>query len=414
MICVGEAETIILPLMKGLAKGDLRDVPGIVYRSGGQIVRNLAPELIANLDDLPYIDYSLVPYVPNTRVTMEIGRGCPYQCVYCSTSLYWQRKFRTKSLFRIRKEIERIKDYVPAGDTITISFVDDNFTTNRRFAFDLCELLAGMGVNWDCSARLDTLDEVIIAKMAASGCKAIFIGVETGSPRMQKTINKNLNLDRFGPVTDAIIKYGIEPVTSYMYGFPGETEDELKETLRLICAMLRKGAARCGLHALCIIGGTKMYEDNKDDLVLRDQCSNIVDTLGMSACQELMANNKELFSHVYTLEGSLAERFLYLEKFMNLVVMSMFTVFPQSIIAVLDIFNDDLLALYEDFIARTEFASLLRQDGYVLLAMSKPAIFKATLKCYFGYIATKALGDFRFELIKHQLWNAQEKLIPNA
>lgn len=412
VVCVGEGESIIVDLVQGLAEGSLTKVPGIVYRDRQQVIRNPDAALVADLDTLPVVDYSLVPYVPHTRITMEIGRGCPYQCIYCSTSRYWRRKFRVKSLSRIRREIEGIKQYVPANEKITISFVDDNFTTNRRFALELCQLLAKMAINWDCSARLDTLDEEIISAMSRAGCLAIFMGIETGSPRLQKYINKNLDLRRFDTIADTILRYKMQPVSSFMYGFPSETKAELQQTLHLISSLLRKGASRCGLHALCIIGGTKMYDEHKERLVLREQCSNIVDTMGLEHCQELLNGNKDLFPHIYTLAESLSEQYLYLEKFVNLVVMSMYTVFPASVLAILDIFADDLLAFYEDFMTTgDQFATMLNSYNYTKLAMSKPEIFKYTLKCYFSYIATKAIADFRFGLIKHQLWQEKEKIV---
>jgi len=191
LICTGEGENKILDIVKGLQDNDLTSVAGIVYRNNHRILRNPERDLIKDLDSLPLLNYNLIPYPHKWEIAMEISRGCPYNCIFCSSSDFWKHKFRRKSVERICKEILSAKNY-SRKKQIHIVFTDDNFTTDYKFTMKLCKELQKFDIKWNCDARLDTLDEKLIKEMALAGCKIILIGLESASPRIQKYINKNL------------------------------------------------------------------------------------------------------------------------------------------------------------------------------------------------------------------------------
>ena len=129
-ICCGEGENTVYPFFSSLLRGepDL-SVDGLVYRSEGEIKTNPRPELIKDLDTLPIPDYSVVPAEvvvdPKTCFSIDVGRGCPFGCTYCSTKTFWGRKYRLKSPARIISEIK---------ESIEKSFLMRNFETDMLIA----------------------------------------------------------------------------------------------------------------------------------------------------------------------------------------------------------------------------------------------------------------------------------------
>ena len=110
------------------------------------------------------------------------------------------------------------------------------FTFRRKTVYETCKLFREMEfpVRWGCSARLDCIDRELIDEMAASGMEGIYIGIETGSPRMQKLINKNLSLEKAEKTVKFLLDQDIRVALFFMYGFPEETEEDLRKTLDLI------------------------------------------------------------------------------------------------------------------------------------------------------------------------------------
>jgi radical SAM superfamily enzyme YgiQ (UPF0313 family) len=166
LICVGEGETSISGIIKGFEDNDFSSIPGIVYRHNSSIIRNPDSEMIKDLDDLPVLNYDLIKSFKDIEnITIEIGRGCPYRCIYCATGEYWKHKFRLKSIERICKEILAVKKIL--GDKkVSFTFAHDNFTTNCDFIMNLCEKLQEFNIQWRCDARIDNLNEKLIKRMA--------------------------------------------------------------------------------------------------------------------------------------------------------------------------------------------------------------------------------------------------------
>jgi len=404
LICVGEAEGSIAGIINGLATGRLDDACGVVYRRGDIVVRNKEAALIEDLDTLPQPDYTRIPYFHKLKeITIETGRGCPYGCIYCSTSAYWQRRFRTKSAERICAEINAgIKMY--PGQKPVFSFIHDNFTTNYDFTVKLCEQLKKLDITWTCNARIDTLDEPLIRIMAEAGCRGILIGLETGSPRMQKCLHKNLDLARLDFVTDTMIHYNIQPIASFIFGFPGETEEDLGLTLAVMQSLLKKGVPT-KFFALCVLAGTKIFEDNQEQLVLRNYFSNVNQFANNGLPRELVVENREIFSHYYTLNGSLADRHFLLDKFINFIVINFYYLFPETFAMLLAVFQGSLFALYQDFLT---VQGKQMEECFMTTEAAKGApmaegFWKYMLTLLTDYVHEKAWQDPRFKMIAHRL-----------
>lgn len=402
IVCPGESENKILQLIRGLENKRLHDVPGIFFRDGEAIVRTPEPEMICDMDSLPIPDYKLIPYFPGLRITIEVNRGCPFNCIYCATSGYWKRKFRKKSIERVIREIAAIKKHLGDREIKAISFVDDNFTTDHDYVIMLCERLKEMNVKWDCSARIDTLDENLVKKMAEAGCIGIFMGLESGSPKIQKYIHKNIRLDKVYEVIDILLKYKISPVASFIYGFPGETEDDVNMTLRMAYTLMKKGIHRSDMHSLCVLSGTRLYEEQKGNLALREFGSNLTDNFSFEACKSLFEKNPALFPHVFVIENSFGDKYMMLEKFSNFFINGLYRVFAQTIDNLIELFAGNILEFYKDFmnIAGDRFKEFFKKD-IVEIITERDNLSRPIVSFLAEYINSRSRTDFRFKMVTH-------------
>ncbi len=192
----GEAEHTLPVLVDALANhSSLAGVPGITFRQGKEAVRNPEAPLVADLDALPFPAFHLFPDVRFCRhFPLELGRGCPFSCTFCSTNDFFRRRFRLKSPEHMIAEMRKVRqDY----GISSFELVHDMFTVDRKRVVEFCEALleSKEEFTWGCSARTDCVDEELIALMAKAGCRGIFFGIETGSRRMQKIIDKGLELN---------------------------------------------------------------------------------------------------------------------------------------------------------------------------------------------------------------------------
>jgi radical SAM superfamily enzyme YgiQ (UPF0313 family) len=238
IVCVGEAERTIHELAQAVEdKMSLSNVRGIVYRSGNDIVEAPPQPLINDLDSLPFPARHLLPMNQYTVLGKKttIGhvitsRGCPFNCIFCASSLLFGKKFRARSPKNVIDEIEEVvSDYNPD----TLEFTDDLFTLNRRRVEAICDEMKTRGINvpWACSSRVDTISRELLTKMREAGCTFIFYGVESGSQRTLNQMRKGIGL---GQIEDAVRwtkEIGIETLASFIIGWPNETMDDIKNTL---------------------------------------------------------------------------------------------------------------------------------------------------------------------------------------
>ncbi|MHA2223163.1 MAG: B12-binding domain-containing radical SAM protein, partial [Candidatus Thorarchaeota archaeon] len=193
----GEADRVFPKYIKDLTEGDASSVPGLVHRVSSDIVDHGWPKPIDDLDELPIPLYSSCSKQENEESTiyLEVGRGCPFNCTFCSTSQYFKRKYRMKSPQRVIKEISLVQNIL---DAKTIAFSHDLFTLNKDYVIALCQSLKEHQppIKWGCSSRLDTLDTELLKHMSEAGCYGIFLGIEVGTPAMQERINQKLDLSR--------------------------------------------------------------------------------------------------------------------------------------------------------------------------------------------------------------------------
>ncbi|MFH1593994.1 MAG: radical SAM protein [Candidatus Omnitrophota bacterium] len=227
-----------------LLEGDL-DIDGIAYKKGGRVIINQPTSRIEDLDSLPlparhlvdlerYFDIA-VPYAPffksNRVVQILTSRGCPGKCNFCSTVNYWGRKFRKRSVDNIMEEIELLKERYNIGE---VQFIDDNLTADPKRAKELFRRMKHLNIHWCTPHGLmtNTVDEELLRVMGQSGCYQISMAIESASPRVLKEIvHKNVDLDKSKHLIRKAHENGISVHLLFLVGLPGETKEEIYQTL---------------------------------------------------------------------------------------------------------------------------------------------------------------------------------------
>lgn len=237
LVAMGEGEktvvNIVLYLLNGLNRAEVK---GAAYKNdNGVTVVNWEKHNRMSMEEIPFFDQGR--YIDFAKkegsITIEGGRGCPFSCYFCSTQFFWGNIFKIKPLNQIMDEIEY---YYYKYEIRDFSICHDLFTANKKYILGFCNMIMTkeLDIKWSCSSRIDTIDEEMIALMADAGCDNIYFGVETGSMRMQKIINKKLNLEGRYDIVQSLIQKNISCTFSFMYGFPEETEEDINETCAAI------------------------------------------------------------------------------------------------------------------------------------------------------------------------------------
>jgi radical SAM superfamily enzyme YgiQ (UPF0313 family) len=201
-------------------------------------------------------------------------RGCPSACHFCSSPEFWQRKVRFRSPERIVEEIVFIRD---TYGLIYFSLRDDTFTADRARTIEFCRLLIERRVRvlWNCQSRVTALDEELLVWMKRAGCECIQLGVESGSPRILSRLGKRITPAQVEHVAGLIRKTGINLSIYLISDVPGETEDDMRDTMELIKRIRPDDGY---VSPLAYFPGTRMFEEaviaghiDRDVFELNDQ-----------------------------------------------------------------------------------------------------------------------------------------------
>ncbi len=217
--------------------------PGVVFRGGDGLVDGGPAPQIANLDRLPFPDFSGFPmdlYEDQTRIPIAASRGCVWACRFCSTREFWHG-YSHMSGDRIFAEIKHQKSLFPQRAHFEFYDITANGRPEALHRFSLLakEFLAphlpGRFFRWKINAILrPEMTSDLLKTMQEGGCQDIIYGVESGSPRVLKRMNKNYNVDVAERVLRDTRLAGIHTTGNFMFGFPGETEEDFEMTLAFL------------------------------------------------------------------------------------------------------------------------------------------------------------------------------------
>ncbi|HET6454755.1 MAG TPA: radical SAM protein [Armatimonadota bacterium] len=239
----GEGEQTLLELAQS---SDPALIPGISYRRDGRVVENPPGDFIHDLDSLPFPARHLMPMeryqfaadVPGVgklkALNIMASRGCPFNCSFCASPGMWGRRYRARSPENVLAEVDELVSRYGAK---ALWVFDDTFTIGRARTTAICQGLAERlpGLKWFCEIRVDTVDRELLALMRKAGCYCVAFGVESGSQRViDESVGKRIKLEQVEQVVNWCNELGLEFNPFMILSHPGETEDDARETMRLI------------------------------------------------------------------------------------------------------------------------------------------------------------------------------------
>lgn len=235
-VAIGEGERTILELVESLERGGgVESVDGLAL-PGPRLTRPRRP--IENLDELPEPARHLLPMdkytvfdKPVKIIHVIASRGCPYGCIYCSTSYYWGRRYRIRSAKLVADEIERAtQEY----KTNVVVFADDELTLSHRWVDEFLRELEErrLDISWTCGTRVSSVNRDMLRNMRAKGCNIIYYGVESYSDDDLLRIRKKITTGQVEDAVRATKEAGMEVAGSFVLGFPWQRVDDVRNTVK--------------------------------------------------------------------------------------------------------------------------------------------------------------------------------------
>ena len=270
----GEAEFAFVKFVNCIVNGwDTSKIPGLVKKVGEKKYLITLPETIKDLNLLPRPPRHLVDMEgyfkigqfhsskPRSKRVLSVmcSRGCPEKCTFCTTPEVYGQTMRWRSTDHIMSEIENdVRDF-KIGE---IQFDDDTITVNKKNLYALCDRLAKLGLPW-CTPSGTKVNyhlkeqAYMYQKMADSGAYQITLACESGVQRvLDKIIKKNLPLETICPAIERAKKAGLLVHTFWILGFPGETYEEMQQTVDFA---FKCGADSFTFSILQPLAGTPLY-----------------------------------------------------------------------------------------------------------------------------------------------------------
>jgi len=253
----GEAEPgfpLLVNAVLNQRSTDLAAIPGLIYRKNGKHVTN-PRAVVKDLDGLGFPSWECIP--PNTYPDSPQGafykrypiapilttRGCPYECTYCGSPVNMTRQYRERSIEHVLDEIELLSVEYGVRE---IHIIDDLFSLKKSRVLDFCHGLNERGLDiaytFPNGLRLDSLDRDMLLAMKATGAYAFTVGIESGSDRTLKAMKKQLSLSIIREKLQLICDCGLEPSGFFIIGFPGETKDDIEQTIQFAKSLPLKRA----------------------------------------------------------------------------------------------------------------------------------------------------------------------------
>lgn len=271
----GEGEISLSLLIEAIEKKKpYHDIKGLSYKDNDRICHNSPAEFIADLDQIPIPARDLLLnkdyYTSEDMGLMLTGRGCPFSCSFCSSKGVWGKVTRYRSIENVLEEIKLVQNKYK---TTQFSFKDDTFTINRKRVFDFCEKLnkSNLKLNWDCNVRVNLADQAILEKMKRSGCNGVKMGIESGNQHILSDImKKGTTIEQIKNAAKAARKANLYWTGYFMIGLPGETPEEMTETLELLKCIKPDFAS---LSVFEPFPGTELYQNGIAEKYIQDSMS---------------------------------------------------------------------------------------------------------------------------------------------
>lgn len=245
-VVLGEGELVFPKLVDAITKGrQTESIPGIASMIDGHIRVNMGTPLTEDeLNTLPFPEWKLLNHSLYAKrfsqamvgcrryMTIVTSRGCPFKCAYCHQTM--GKVFRKRSAQSVLTEMEELRFQYGFKE---FEIVDDCFNLDRERMYAILtgirDRLGDVKLHFPNGLRADILEPEDMALFKQAGTVSACFAIETSSPRLQKMIHKNLNIEKAVCAINAAVKAGIYSMGFFMIGFPTETYKEACDTVDL-------------------------------------------------------------------------------------------------------------------------------------------------------------------------------------
>ena len=255
----GIADKTIIDVLDNIDK-DLSIVPNIMYKKDKEIIVTEKKHIINRYDklDYPLRDFLDLDKYMDTR-TMITSRGCIGRCKFCTTPTF----FGNWSGKEPSKVVDEIEYLINNYHTKKIIFLDDNMTVNKTRVINICKEIEKRHIKclFGCLSSISCYDKELFKLMYKVGFRWIHFGIETGSERILKLMNKEMDINYIKKVITEVKEIGFRVRNSFILDYPGSLKEDISKTRELI-KELEPHELR--LHYLAYRVGTPVFNENKD------------------------------------------------------------------------------------------------------------------------------------------------------
>lgn len=238
-VLIGDAETTWPQALKDLAQGQLQSRYNSVAGTDPAAIR---------------LDYSVFKHWRYRSIGLvEFGRGCRYDCDFCSIHAFYGSRIISRPLDTVVEEIRRLKQKL-------LFFVDDNLFADEKRAIELFQALIPLRKHWACQVSMDIARKPeLLRLMRQSGCIMVLIGFESLDPVTLKTIGKTANLGcgDYQVVIQAIHEAGLMIYGTFVVGYDQDTSATARQ---LMDFAIQNGFACANFNPLMPMPGTRLYQ----------------------------------------------------------------------------------------------------------------------------------------------------------
>jgi len=234
VVIQGEGEDALYKILVKIKKGDFSKTTGSMIKTGDEVLCGEAPAPL-NIDSLTppvFEGFSPAKY-PDMILPFAFVRGCVYKCKFCTDFLYWE-SFRQ---MEVSQAVEQLRHLKKTYNARKFYFCQPMINTHLDWLAEFSQILIKNKLNilWGGFARIDVkMDKDFLKTLYKGGCRFFHFGVESGSKKLLNKMNKGIQPDNVSKVIQSAVESGMWVSCSFIIGYPGETEEDILQTLYFI------------------------------------------------------------------------------------------------------------------------------------------------------------------------------------
>lgn len=269
MVVLGESELTFPKIIQNLDKrNNLKKIKGLLFKKADRIVMTGKPNLIQDLDSLPFPARHLINHKKygdilrkkSNYTTMITSRGCPYKCSYCDN----HQRFRKRSALNVADEMESC--FNQGVEEILI--YESTFTVDKKRVIKICKEMINRKLDlvWSTSTRVDCVDRELLRYLRKAGCERLQYGIEAGTQKVLNNLRKGIRIEQIEKAIRLTKEEGITAFANFIIGSPGETKADILRTLDFAKKLKLDFAA---FQILMPYAGTDLYVEGLKKGVLK-------------------------------------------------------------------------------------------------------------------------------------------------